>query len=621
MAHRSGGRRFVVNTNTGRIAIRSSGGTRSGGTGASDQAELLEALIEVEELLSPAFARDHMSPVDLIALLADALYIRLTGEVATPSRELHSQLCDYILTAWSQGLFIPSAACPYTIEEVLGAFQTQVLLLEQNAQPDDETTRAALSAILQSHPSADEGQMSPYERLKDDMRDIDEARDELVRRGVRALRTKQYTRAEQYFRQAIEADMLDESEACYYLALCRLSQLDFDEAAYLFEVDSQDREGEAPLSWLLAAWCAMCVASSRASYLAGVREEMEDQDERDPLARLREMFDFDYEDYVDASIHDLASALFAYLRGDYQACLELLADFAPELLEVPLWFAPFWSAMALAELRFYDEADNSLHEALAFEIPPLLLLPLRWLEQSQPEFYERSVAPTFTRFDLWKQVAARQERERIQHEEHRHHLQWLIDHIDEDFPGFSPVLRELDAMRERGRSAQQAASLECRYLVAPGSVDFARAYAEIVERWQMSRGGALPVFLATIPPPLSPRPATYLVSALLEQLGDPFAHKHPSADLKRSRLVQRLKERQVELIILTNLEDLTTPSREKLLLGELEWIRRLFATEIGSIPLMLVGDRSIIKSICEANTGFARLLREIVVPPPHLAEA
>jgi tetratricopeptide (TPR) repeat protein len=621
MAHGTRQRRFVVNRRTGRIAIRSRGGTPARGTGALDHVELLEALIEVEELLSPAFAHDQVSPVDLIALLADAMYIRLTGELEAPSRELHIQLCNYILTAWSQGLFTPSAACPYTITEILAACGSQVPLREQEAQPDDETMRAALSAILESHPPADEGQPSPYERLKHDMQDIDEARDELVRMGVRALRTKQYTLAEHYFRQAIEADMLDKSEACYYLALCRLWQLDFDEASYLFEVDSQDREGEAPLSWLLAAWCAMCVASSRASYLAGVREEMEDQDEGDPLTHLREMFDFDYEDYADASIQELASAVFAYLRGNYQACLELLDAFVPEFLEVPAWFAPFWSAMALAELQAYDEADTLLREALTYDIPPLLLLPLRWLEQSQPALYERSVAPTFTRFDLWEQVAARKERERILQDEHRYHLQWLIDHIDEDFPGFSPAFRELDAMRERGRPAQQAASLECRYLAAPGSVNFAHTYAEIAERWQMSRGGALPVFLATIPPPRSPRPATYLVSTLLEQLGDPFAHKHTSADLKRSRLVQRLKERQVELIILTNLEDLTTPSREKLLLGELEWIRRFFATEIGSIPLVLVGDRSIIEAICEANTDFARMLREIVVPPPRLAEA
>jgi hypothetical protein len=619
MAHRSGRRRFVVDTHTGRLAIRSRGGTRQRGTGTSDHTELLEALIDVEQMLSPAFAQDPVSPVDLVALLADAMYVRLTGELASPSRELRIQLCDYILTTWSQGLFTPSAACPYSIEEVLGAFQA--LPIEQRADPDDEAMRAALSAVLQSHPSADDGGKPPYERLKDDMRDIDEARNELVRKGVRALRAKQYTRAEQYFRQAIESDMLDESEACYYLALCRLWQLDFDEACYLFEVDSQDREGEAPLSWLLAAWCAMCVASSRGSYLAVVREEMEDQDERDPVTDLRETFDFDYEDYADASIQELASALFAYLAGDYQACLELLDACEPEFLEVPPWFAPFWSAMALAELQAYDEADTLLREALARDIPPLLLLPLRWLEQGQPELYERSVAPIFARFDLWKQVEAREERERIQHEEHRYHLQWLIDHIDEDFPGFAPVLRELDAMRERSRSAQRAAPPECRYLVAPGSADFAHVYAEIAERWQMSRGGALPVFLATIPPPRLPRPATYLVSALLEQLGDPFAHKHTRADLKRSRLVQRLKERQVELILLANLGNLTTPSREKLLPGELEWIRRLFATELGSIPLVLVGDRSIIDAICAANTDFACMLREIVVLPPRLAEA
>jgi len=607
-------RRFVVDRRTGLITILpKAGAAHREGSGPADDSELLDALAEVEEMLSPVFAQDRVSPLDLIALLADAMYIRLTGELETPSRELRIKLCEFILTAWSQGLFTPSAACPYTIEEILAASGSQVLLKEQEEQLDGEAIRAALSAALEAPPPADDGQRSAYERLKHDMKDIDQMRDELVRRGVGALHNRQYERAEQYFRQAIQADMLDESEACYYLALCRLWQLDFDEASYLFEVDSQDREGEAPLSWLLSAWCAICASSSMAAYLALLSDEMDD--DQDPLSHLQAMFDFDYEVYDDLSLQDLASAFFAYLRGEYHACLELLDAFVPDVLEIPTWFVPFWSAMARASLGNFDEADSMLRAARACDIPPLLLLPLRWFEQSQPEFFERSVSPAFTQYDLWKQVAARNEREQLVREERRKHLQWLIDHIDEEFPGFAPVLRELDAMRERGRSAKQASDLECRYLAEPSGEDFAHTYARIAERLQMESEHALPIFLAQIPPLCSPRPVTYLVSALLEQLGDPHTHRRESEARKRSRLIQRLRERQVDLVILTHIEDLATPAGSKLLLGEIEWIRHLFVDEIGSIPLLLIGDRSVIEDICAANVDFSRLLTALVADP------
>ncbi len=603
-------RRFVVDRHTGLITIRpKAGAAHPGDSGPSDDFELLDALIEVEELLSPVFAQDRVSPVDLIALLADAMYLRLTGELETPSRELRIKLCEYILSVWSRGLFTPSAACPYTIEEILAASQSEALLREQEEQLDGETIRAALTAALEQPSPVDDGQMSPYERLKHDMKDIDQRRDELVRRGVGALHNKQYERAERYFRQAMQADMLDESEACYYLALCRLWQLDFDEASYLFEVDSQDREGEAPLSWLLAAWCAIGASSSLSAYLASIRDEMDD--DQDPLAHLQALFDYDYEEYEDLSLQDLASALFAYLRGEHYACLELLDAFVPDVLEIPAWFVPFWSAMALASLGEYDEADSMLCEARHAGIPPLLLLPLRWFEQSHPEFFERSVSPAFTYYDLWKQIAARNEREQLVREERRNHLQWLVDHIDEEFPGYSPVLRELDAMRERGRAAKRTTALECRYLAEPSGEAFAHTYAEIAEHLQMGSGQALPVFLAQIPPPCSPRPVTYLVSALLEQLGDPRAHKRGSEAQKRARLVRHLQVRQIEMVVLTRIDYLTTPAAGQVLSGEIEWIRRLFVDEIGSIPLLLVGGRAMIEEMCEINAGLGRLLAEL----------
>ncbi len=262
-----------------------------------------------------------------------------------------------------------------------------------------------------------EEQMPPSERLKDDMKDIDRQRDRLLRQGIQAFNKKHFERAEHYLRQAVQLDMLDESEACYYPAITRLWQGDFVEASYLFDMDQQDREGEAPLSWLFAEWCTICAASSRPAYLTAVRDQIEDGE--DPLSYRQAMFAFDYEECEDEAIQAVAAALFAYLHGDYEACLDHFEGFEPDGEEIPSWVVPFWSAMAMVALGQNADADSWLQQALAEGIPPLFLLPLCWFEHSHPAFYEQTVRPLFNELDLWPQVAARNEHEQMVQRERR----------------------------------------------------------------------------------------------------------------------------------------------------------------------------------------------------------
>jgi len=602
-------RRFVKDRHTGLITIVPRTGTTHRKTGAADDQELLDALVEAEEMLAPVFAERRVAPVDCIPLLADAMYIRLTGEVEIPSSDLRGLLCEYILTVWSQGSFTPGAAFPFTLEEIISVVQGPHE--KQEAPLDDVQIRDALSAALGSPLSVEDGQPSPYERLKYDMRDIDQARDALIERGLRAFEQRQYAQAAQFFYQAGQADMLDESETWYYLAMTKLRLLDFDDASYLFEVDAQDREGEAPLSWLLSEWCAVSAVSSHAEYLAWVRDDMHTRG--DPIAYKQELFAFDYEEFEDDALQAVASAFFAYLRGEYERCLDLLDGFEPEDLEIPDWFAPFWSAMARASRGEYDEANVLLRDAFVFDIPRLLLLPLRWFEQSQPDFFERFVTPLFTECDLWKQVAARKEREQIMRQEWQGRAKWWVDHLDEEFPGFSQAFQQLDSLRERGQSGSRPAEDVCYYLSEPLGEEFAQTYAKIAELQHLARGNfTLPVLLVEIPAPRAPRPSTYLVSAFLEQLGDPLAHKRISEARKKARLIQQLKECRVELIILTHMEGLATPAGTKVLLREIEWVRQLFVKETAPIPLLLVEESSVIESIREASADWDHLLRELV---------
>lgn len=547
--------------------------------------ELLEALIEVETILTPTFVQEHVPPVETIAFLADGIYARLTGESEIDSDELRAMLIQFVLLAWSQKLFTPGPCFPYSYEQVLEAFQ---------ASPEDSPD----SGLDQSPPSLPETseEMSPYERLKYEMRDIDLARDTLIARGIQALDRKHYTRAEQYLREAVQADMLDESEACYFLALTRLWQRDFDEASYLFEVDSQDREGEAPLSWLFSLWCALCASSSLAEYFITLRYALEE--EGDPLADLQEHFEFDYAEYDDEGLHACATALFAYLQDAADVCLLSLEDFEPDLLSIPAWFVSFWRVMAMVELGKEDAAQITLQQMLAEDIPPLLLLPLRWSEHDHPHFFESTVSPLFTTYDLWTQVTARNEREHVIHQERQQQAQWWMTHLEEKLPGFSKIEQALTALRDRPQSGDSI----FHALTHPDSEKCVQAYLEQSQYQRIALMRNQPVFLAEIPPPRSSRSPAYLVTALLEQLGDPSARKRDGEIQKRLRLIQLLQSRKVQLVILTHIDRLTTPSGTKLLQGEIEWLRHLFANEIKSIPLVLVGPAAFLKQIQTTNT-------------------
>ncbi|HLZ56768.1 MAG TPA: tetratricopeptide repeat protein [Ktedonosporobacter sp.] len=82
------------------------------------------------------------------------------------------------------------------------------------------------------------------------------------------------------------------------------------------------------------------------------------------------------------------------LRYDEDWHLEPWADFWRE------WDAPFWLAMTYLALDQEEEARSAIAQALAREMPPVLLKPLCWFEQENPERYEQVVKPLFETYEL-----------------------------------------------------------------------------------------------------------------------------------------------------------------------------------------------------------------------------
>ncbi len=64
------------------------------------------------------------------------------------------------------------------------------------------------------------------------------------------------------------------------------------------------------------------------------------------------------------------------------------------------WDGYFWAGLVAASCGKDQEAKTAIEKALTLKLPPLLLIPLRWLEQDQPAFYRDYVAPLLARYQL-----------------------------------------------------------------------------------------------------------------------------------------------------------------------------------------------------------------------------
>lgn len=64
------------------------------------------------------------------------------------------------------------------------------------------------------------------------------------------------------------------------------------------------------------------------------------------------------------------------------------------------WDGYFWAGLVAASSGQEQEAKTAIEKALALKLPPVLLTPLRWLEQDQPAFYSDYAAPLLARYQL-----------------------------------------------------------------------------------------------------------------------------------------------------------------------------------------------------------------------------
>lgn len=155
---------------------------------------------------------------------------------------------------------------------------------------------------------------------------------------------------------------------------------------------------------------------------------------------------------------------------------------------------------------------------------------------------------------------------------------------------------------------------QCRFLDDPPGKALAMAYAQEYPRQETASGLRVPIFCAEIPVTPTNRTEGYLPTTLLKQLGDSQAERRESASEKTIRLEFLLRKFEVKLVILTDVHRLVTPGGKRLLEHEVDWIEWVFKDEIGTIPLVLVGEHSMMERMAAHNQELEGIMGFIPLP-------
>lgn len=195
-------------------------------------------------------------------------------------------------------------------------------------------------------------------------------------RGVIYSALKQYERAIEDYEYSIE---LDPEDSAVYL------QRGY---TYLWLRDIKQAQSDFTRSWqldptyvnygLMTEWSTMC------------------QEKPDPeTAKRLEAIATNDPDNDEAYV---CRGVALWIRASYEAAAAELRRAIQLYSELEDTF--FWSGVVHAYSGQDDEAIAAIEKSLELGLPPVLLSPLRWVEQDRPDFYQKYAAPLFARFDL-----------------------------------------------------------------------------------------------------------------------------------------------------------------------------------------------------------------------------
>jgi len=180
------------------------------------------------------------------------------------------------------------------------------------------------------------------------------------------------------------------------------------------------------------------------------------------------------------------------------------------------------------------------------------------------------------------------------------------------YPRFTALQHEIRRCCDTSQLAGEPQCLSLEGVPGAGKSTLVKAYAAAFPRMETTEGTTIPVFYLETPSPVTIKG---LAAVMLEQLGDPAAHRGPLWSMN-SRLVQLIIACEVELVILDDFHHLIDTETNRVLVTVSDWLKVLIK-ETG-VPFLVVGIAGRIEPILAANAQLSRLFaaRETLQPFP-----
>jgi energy-coupling factor transporter ATP-binding protein EcfA2 len=171
-----------------------------------------------------------------------------------------------------------------------------------------------------------------------------------------------------------------------------------------------------------------------------------------------------------------------------------------------------------------------------------------------------------------------------------------------------PRLSQLhDTIRRCQRLSRKSNEPQCISLEGrpgAGKTTLVKAYASAFPRRETEGGTEIPIFYVLTPSPVTVKG---MAETMLEQLGDPLAHRGSQPSLN-SRLIGLIIACKVALVILDDFHHLIDTKTNRILRTVSDWLKVLIKET--QVPFLVVGIEGQVQQILRENEQLSRLFAE-----------
>lgn len=169
------------------------------------------------------------------------------------------------------------------------------------------------------------------------------------------------------------------------------------------------------------------------------------------------------------------------------------------------------------------------------------------------------------------------------------------------YPRFRELHEDIKECQELSRIADEPQCMSLEGPTGAGKTTLIKDYARQFPRSESRTATLIPVFYLETPSPVTVKG---LAQKMLEELGDPAAHKGNQPALN-SRLIHFIKECAVELVILDDFQHLIDSETDKILVKVSNWLKVLIKES--GVPFLVTGIEGRVEIILKANSQLSRL--------------